>query len=220
MARILFGLDRLPRSLAADDPRLPGVPAAGGLLRLNTEPLPAAALPAAALPAAVLAGAPGDHAARLAALLRWLEGLCGDYAAARRRFVAAYVALLAASIAARRAELAAGLARFDGLYAPEDWIWSAPRPLPRAWLPGPDGPVFAEMAFRLADGPLALVLAEPAREAALVAAGVRVRRVGTDVLAAGPAALAAALGEGFWRFEAGEKLPMGAFRRGVGAVVR
>ena len=68
MARILFGLDRLPRTMDADDPRLPGVPAEGGVLRLNTVPLPAAAM----------AGVAGDHAARLAALRRWLEGQCGD----------------------------------------------------------------------------------------------------------------------------------------------
>ncbi|MBW4091234.1 MAG: hypothetical protein HIU82_09005, partial [Proteobacteria bacterium] len=116
MARILFGLDRLPRTMGADDPRLPGVPAAGGVLRLNTE----------ALPAAAMEGAGTDHAARMAALVRWLEGLCGEYAAVRRRFAALYCEMVRASVAARREELAAGLARFDGLYAPEDWVWSAP----------------------------------------------------------------------------------------------
>ncbi len=212
MARILFGLDRLPRTMDADDPRLPGVPAEGGMLRLNTEPLPAAAM----------AGVAGDHAARLAALRRWLEGLCGEYAAVRRRFVALYCEMVSAAVAARREELAAGLARFDGLYAPEDWVWSAPRPLPRAWVPGAGGLVFAEVAFRLAEGPVAVVLGEPGRsgqEAALLAAGVAVRRVGASVLADGAAALGAALGEGFWRFEAGERVPVGAFRWGVGGVV-
>ncbi len=214
MARILFGLDRLPRTMGADDPRLPGVPASGGVLRLNTE----------ALPAAAMEGAAGvDHAARMAALVRWLEGLCGEYAPLRRRFVALYCEMVRAAVAARREELAAGLARFDGLYAPEDWVWSAPRPLPRAWLPGAGGMVFAEVAFRLASGPVAVVLGDAGRasgqEAALVAAGVGVRLVGAEVLAGGAAALGAALGEGFWRFEVGELVPVGAFRRGVGEVV-
>ena len=213
MARILFGLDRLPRTMGADDPRLPGVAASGGVLRLNTE----------ALPAAAMEGVATDHAARMAALVRWLEGLCGEYAAVRRRFVASYCAMLGASVAARREELAAGLARFDGLYAPEDWVWSAPRPLPRAWVPGGGGMVFAEVAFRLASGPVAVVLGEAGRAsgqaAALLAAGVGVRVVGAEVLAGGAAALGAALGEGFWRFEVGERVPVGAFRRGVGRVV-
>lgn len=203
MARILYGLDRLPRTMGSDDPRLPGVPAAGGLLRLNTEPLPAA----------VMAEAAGDHAARVAALGRWLAAQCGDYAAARRRFVAAWCDMPAAAIAAHRAELEAGLARFGGLYAPEDWLWSAPRPLPRAWLPAPGGHVFAEVAFRLETGPLALVLAETEREGALRAAGIPVCRIGPEVLARGTAALGAALPAAFGRFWVGERLPRSPFRR-------
>jgi hypothetical protein len=50
--------------------------------------------------------------------------------------VAFYMAFLAAEVERHRAALAAGLARYDGLYAPEDWIWSALRPLPRAWIGG------------------------------------------------------------------------------------
>jgi hypothetical protein len=198
--RILFGLDRLPRGLAVEDPRLPGVPAGGGLLRLNTDPLPPSAMTEAA----------GDHPARLAALRGWLEGSCGDYARPRRRFVAIYLDFVAAELARHRAELEAGLARFDGLYVPEDWLWSAPRPLPRAWLPTPDGPVFAEIAFRLQDGPLALVLAEPEREAPLRAAGIAVCRIDPD-LPAGD--VGAVLGPAFVRFWTGERLPRSPFRR-------
>ena len=32
----------------------------------------------------------GDHAARVAAAIEWLTGLCGDYAPLRRQFIAAY----------------------------------------------------------------------------------------------------------------------------------
>jgi hypothetical protein len=205
-ARILFGLDRLPRTMDADDPRLPGVPATGGMLRLNTEPLPAAAQ-------AELAGV--GPAAQVAALRRWLDGQCGDYAAGRRRFVAVWLDWAARELAAHRAELAAALARFDGLYAPEDFLWSAPRPLPRAWLPGPDGPVFADLAFRTEDGPLAVLPGATAGGAALRAAGGAVWRIDPEVLAGGPAALAAVVPPSLGRFWSGERLPRSPFRRAL-----
>lgn len=124
--RLLYGMERLPRSLDPDDPRLPAVELGPAPLRLNSEPVPAA----------VLESAGEGHAARVAALTAWLQSLAGDYAVARRRFVAGYMAFLAAELERHRAALADGLARYDGLYAPEDWIWSALRPLPRAWLDG------------------------------------------------------------------------------------
>ena len=208
-ARILYGLDRLPRGIAPDDPRLPGVPEAGGVLRLNS----------IALPRAIQAGAGPTHSARIAAMRSWLEDSCGDYARSRRAFVAAYLDLIAARIPRHRPALEAGLARFGGLYTPEDWFWSAPRPLPRAWLPSPSGPVFAEIAFRLADGPLALVFADATPEAALRAAAIPMRRLGPAALA-DHAALAAALGEfqtpfraAFWEDEI---LPRSPFRRELG----
>ena len=124
--RVLYGLERLPRSLSLDDPRLPGVELGAAPLRLNTDPVPAA----------VLAEAGEGHAARLAAMEAWLQSFCGDYAAAPRRFIADYLAFIAGELDRHRDALAAGLARFDGLYAVEDWTWSALRPLPRAWLGG------------------------------------------------------------------------------------
>ena len=135
-ARILFGLDRVPAGVAPDDPRLPGVRLGAAPLRLNTEPLPAAVAPPAP-----------THAARLATIRSWLEASCGDYARPRRAFVARYLDFVAAELARHRAELDEGLRRFDGLYAAADWTWSALRPLPRAWLPGEAGFVFAEIAF-------------------------------------------------------------------------
>ena len=132
--RILYGLENLPRD--PDNPRLPAVTVAAVPLRLNSEPLPADIAPVESL-----------HAARVAALGDWLLAQCGDYAADRRRFVAAYLDWVAAAIAAHRAELAARLARFDGLFQPEDFFWSAPRPLPRAWLPKDGGWQRADMLF-------------------------------------------------------------------------
>ena len=129
--RIPFGLDRLPRTLRTDDPRLPGATVGGDKLRLNSEPLPAEAMVSAA----------EDHAARVAAMKLFLRGLCGDYAPQRLRFVDCYLDCMAAHLDAHRDEVAHGLQRYDALYAPEDWLWSALRPLPRAWLPGEGGAV-------------------------------------------------------------------------------
>lgn len=120
--RVLYGLERVPRSVDAS--RLPGVELGAAPLRLNSEPVPPV----------VLAGAAPGHAGRMAAARAWLHAACGDYAGARRRWVDAYLAWAEAAVAD-----VAGLERFRGVYAAEDWVWSALRPLPRAWLPGSAG---------------------------------------------------------------------------------
>ena len=158
--RILFGLDHLPRRIALDDTRLRGVTVSTAPLRLNTEPLPPDVLVAAA-----------DHAARIAAATQWLHDLCGDYAPPRRHFITAYFAFIATHIADHRAELAEALARYDGLYSPEDWTWSALRPLPRAWLPASDRLLPADIAFW--DGTCLLAFERDAqRRSALRDAGI------------------------------------------------
>jgi hypothetical protein len=135
--RILYGLDRLPCTLAVDDPRLPAVDLGAAPLRLNSVPLPAAAWDAGA----------ADHAARMVAVRSWLLASCGDYNAALRRGVTRYLDAVAAHITHHRDTLAAGLARFHGLYRPEDWCWSAPRPLPRAWWRQDGAWLRADLAF-------------------------------------------------------------------------
>ena len=121
MPRILYGLESLPRD--PDNPRLPAVTAGPAMLRLNSLPLPADMAPEEP-----------SHAARVSALRDWLLRQCGDYAGDRRRFVEAYLHWVVAALAAARADIAATIVRFDGIYAPQDFFWSAPRPLPRAWL--------------------------------------------------------------------------------------
>lgn len=121
--RILFSLDRLPTTLAADDPRLPAVEPGTAPLRLNSLPLPPDVWP----------GGEADHADRMAAVRAWLLAGCGDYNVALRRGVARYLDGVEAHIARHRDALADGLARYHGLYRAEDWCWSALRPLPRAW---------------------------------------------------------------------------------------
>jgi len=121
--RILYGLDRLPGTLAADDARLPAVDLGAAPLRLNSVPLPVAAWD----------GGQADHSARMAAVGSWLLASCGDYNGALRRGVTRYLEAAAAHVAHHRDALAADLTRFHGLYRVEDWCWSALRPLPRAW---------------------------------------------------------------------------------------
>ncbi len=123
LMRILYGLDRLPTTMATDDVRLPSVDCNAAPVRLNSLPLPIDAWPAGE----------ADHAARADAMRSWLLASCGDYNAPLRRGVARYLDAVAAHVAAHRDTLTAGLARFHGLYQIEDWCWSALRPLPRAW---------------------------------------------------------------------------------------
>jgi hypothetical protein len=119
--RVLYGIERVPRTLAPDDPRLPAVELGPVPLRLNSVPLPAVAWGAD----------PGSHAGRRAALEAWLLAQCGDYNATLRRAVLCLLDAMEDGM--DEAAIAADLARFDGLYLPEDRFWSAPRPLPRAW---------------------------------------------------------------------------------------
>jgi len=136
--RVLFGLAQLPRTLAVDDPRLPGVELGDAMLRLNAHSLPVAEWGADV----------ATHAGRRAAMLAWLQGQAGDYNNARRRQIAAYFDAVDAELAAHEAEIAASLARFEGLYAVQDRFWSAPRPLVRTWWQDEAAAwQFAELAF-------------------------------------------------------------------------
>jgi hypothetical protein len=135
--RVVYGLDRLPNTLAADDPRLPAVDLDAVPLRLNSWPLPVGAWDS---------GAP-DHAARMAAVRTWLLASCGDYNAALHRGVNYYLDAIVAHVEEHRDALAADLARYHGLYRVEDWCWSALRPLPRAWWRQDGAWMRADLAF-------------------------------------------------------------------------
>ncbi len=199
--RIPFGLDRLPRTMWADDPRLPGVTVDGTMLRLNSE----------ALPAEAMASGAGDHAARVVAMKQFLRGLCGDYAPQRVRFVERYIDCMAAHLDAHRDELARGVLRYDGLYAPEDWLWSAPRPLPRAWVMGEAGVGVVDVAFWDGARAIGIDVGGGARDGP----GVAVRRVTAEMLGGEPLALLGVLPQGFRWFWRGEKLPRSPFRREI-----
>jgi hypothetical protein len=206
--RIPFGMDRLPRALSPDDPRLPGVTVGAEPLRLNTEPLPAEAM----------VSATADHAARVTAIRSHLHSQCGDYAPLRLGFVDAYLESLTAHIDAHREELSRQLQTYDGLYAPEDWLWSALRPLPRAWLRRDAGMEIADFAFW--DGVQAIAI-DLAGGSLGTDAGTIVR-ICPDVLAADPPALWHLLPEAFHCFWRAQTLPVSPFRRAIprGVVAR
>jgi hypothetical protein len=199
LLRIPFGLDRLPRSIALDDPRLRCAVVGADKLRLNSEPVPADAMPLAI----------GDHAARVTAAIEWLTGLCGDYAPLRQQFIGRYFDFIAAHLDAHRDELAERVKRYYGLYAPEDFLWSALRPLPRGWVPVADTLLPADMVFWDGARVVAIELAarETERQRSLMAAGVTVLRVEAD------ANLDDIMPDNFRRFWEGLLLPSSPFRR-------
>jgi hypothetical protein len=196
--RIPYGLDRLPR-----DPGVRCLEVCGEPLRLNSEPVPADAMPPAT----------GDHAARVAAALAWLEAQCGDYAPLRRQFIAAYFRCIALEIEAHRAELAERLQPYDGLFAPEDFLWSALRPLPRGWVPIGDRWLPADVVFWDGERAIAFELGarETERQKALLAAGVDVRRIEPGLFGR----LRDALPPDFLRFWTCQALPSSPFRRPI-----
>ena len=148
-------------------------------LRLNSEPVPADAMPLAI----------GDHAARVAAAIAWLDEpvrrLCAAAAAVHRQRISASSRRRSRRIGT---ELAERVKPYDGLYAPEDFLWSALRPLPRGWVPAADRLLPADMVFW--DGTQAIAIELGARETekqkALQAAGIAVCRIEPSVLAGDP----------------------------------
>jgi hypothetical protein len=196
--RIPFGLDRLPR-----DPGVRCVELGDEPLRLNSEPVPADAMPLAI----------GDHAARVAAAIAWLEAQCGDYAPLRRQFITAYFRCIAAEIEVSRGELAERLKPYDGLFAPEDFLWSALRPLPRGWVPVDDRWLPADVVFWDGERAIAIELGtrDTDRQKALLAAGVDVRRIEPGMFGR----LHGVLPPNFLRFFECKTLPSSPFRRPI-----
>jgi hypothetical protein len=201
--RLPYGLDRLPR-----DPGLRSVEVGDAPLRLNSEPVSPDAMPLAT----------GDHAARVAAALTWLESQCGDYAPLRRQFIAAYLRFIATQIEAHRTELAERLKLYDGLFAPEDFLWSGLRPLPRGWVPVGARHLPADVVFW--DGTQAIAIELAARETekqkALRAAGVVVHRFAAATFDR----MGDVLRDRFHRPWDGETLPSSPFRRIIPPLAR
>ena len=119
--------------------RMAGLPLAiirpGAMLRINGGALD--------LPPPAPTEAEAPTAARVAAQLKQL---CGGWNGAAGRFVDRYFTFLDRQIDRHRAELDERLAPFDGLFRVEDFIHSAPLPLPRAFLFAPVTPSSSENA--------------------------------------------------------------------------
>lgn len=208
MLRIPFGLERLPRTIGVDDPRLPAADVDSRLLRLNSEPLSMA----------IALEAADGHAAKVKAAFDCLASQCGDYAPRSRQFIGAYFAFIAAQIDVNRQGLARALERFDGIYSPDDWLWSAPRPLPRAWLLTADGMVSVEIAFWDGAGPLAIELTpNDRRRRSLLEAEIPVLSI-TTISIDDPPSLGAKLPSFFHRYWIGETLPASPFRLPMPAI--
>lgn len=164
---IPFGVDTYPAEAAGGEamafPHIPAGAAEGKTLRMNAQRF---ALPAAPQDLSV------DGQAQ--ALLAHLLGLCGMWDQTSRAFLAGYFDYLRCVIEEHRAAIEQRLDEFDQLFRPEDVLFSAPLPLPRAHLlPPEDGrEAAADIALRISAGWLAL-FAAPGR---LMPAQARARR--------------------------------------------
>lgn len=152
---------------------------------------------------------------------------CGIWAKHARLFMARYIDWIDGEIAANRAELIEKLGRFGSLYTPEQWAFSALRPLARAHLAAPETPgadipdalVRADIAFWTETGAVAIDLlggttrgtVDARRRARLDRAGIRVIDMPVSALTAGGAGFAACLPDDFQGFWRGESLPSGPF---------
>jgi len=199
--------------LAPGDPGEPAVRVrAGAMLRLSDGPYP---FPEP--PDLVRIVTTAD---RLALLNEHLQSLCSVWDRPAQAFLDAYFRWIDRTIAANAEALAAVSARTGGLFAPADWSFAAPRPLPQAHLcPDAGPPVRADFAFWLGDGLLAIELrgAGTRRQrqeelARLAAAGIAVLALDAVALQRdGAALLASVLPPPFQRFFAGLLLPASPF---------
>lgn len=101
--------------------------AAGKPLRLNDGPYPFGEIPEG--------GIGTTSADRLAFLCSHLADLCDLWAKRPRQFVDLYFRFICAQIERDAAEIDQRLVRLGGLFARQDYAFSALRPLPRAHLP-------------------------------------------------------------------------------------
>lgn len=89
-----------------------------------------------------------------------LKRLSGGWNKAASLFVDRYFAFLEAEIAGNRAALGARIAAFDGLFRVEDFLYSAPLPLPQAYVG--HALVKVDFAFWAGDRMVAVLLAPSA----------------------------------------------------------
>ena len=183
-------------------------------LRLNDGPYDFAELPPAA--------GTGTVAERMAILCDHLTGFCDQWAKRPRQFVALYFRFIDGVIAADRAAIDAGLARFGGLFTADDYAFSALRPLPRAHLPvAGDQRLRVDFAFWTGERLIAVdITGDEAHGAAweerrhrLDAGGIQRIEIPAPVIAKDdPAALGKSLPAEFATFWRGEPMPSSPFK--------
>lgn len=156
--------------------------------------------------------------ARLDCLREHLRSLCGLWAKPPLAFLDTYFAWIGATLAAAPARMALTAAG-QGLFAPEDWSFAAPRPLPSALLPTGDVTIRVDFAFWTGAGLVAVELPGE-RRAQRRGELARLSDSGVAVLDLTPADLAdaAALGAklplefaAFWRDVKLPQSPFGAY---------
>lgn len=195
---VAYGVEKAPANGCLDNLlRVPVRP--GELLRLSDEALD---LPP---PAIGQENTPTD--VRLA---EHLKRLAGGWNRSAGVFIDGYFVHLRSVIASHRDEIGDRLGGMAGLFMPEDVLYAAPLPLPRALVPlaaGAQIPVdmflwLGETAVAVLFDPSALLPpAERRRQEQLAAAGITVRTITAADLAR-PGIFAELLGErgsGFWR---------------------
>ena len=176
---------------------------------------------------------PAGATGRVSQLRAGFEDLCGPWSPLQRRFVTAYFELVVAQVENHRSELESRLVDFGALYHYRDWIYSAPAPLPRAWIPvtetggavpPPESFIAGNFVFWTGDALVAVYVtgtetATPARlrnVRRLRDAGVQVHEIPAAALSAhGSDVLRDRLPAAFLRFWEGERYPSGPLRTGM-----
>jgi hypothetical protein len=195
-------------------PRVEIDPAVKDPLRLNDGPYEFTDLPEKA--------GSGSAAERMAILRDHTTGFCDAFAKRPKQFVALYFKFIDAVIAADRAEIAARVKPFGGLFTADDYAFSALRPLPRAHLPvADDQRLRVDFAFWTGERLVALdVIGDDARGAAwdarrakLDAAGIqRIEIPAAEIARDDPAVVRVALPPEFAAFWHSERMPSSPFK--------
>jgi len=169
-----------------------------------------------------------DTAGKLAFMKHYLQSLCGVWQGPPKTFIDNYFAAAGRALAAQQDALASQVSGLAGLAGVDDFIFSAPLPLPRAHLhlaPRADAPtvktedvVCVDFAFWTGTRLLAVAMETGATQTPKQRrAWERIGAYGIDTLRLAPGSLAQAslsdvLGEDFARFWDDDPIPRTPFR--------
>jgi hypothetical protein len=162
----------------------------------------------------------GTAAEKLAFLRDYHETLCGEYAKRRRQFVVLYFRWIDDLVAAARPALEQRAANYGGLFAWQDYAFSALRPLPQAHLPAGDARISTDVAFWTGERLVAVDIAGETRGATWAARCQRLQDTGVQIVEipvltlvkADPVALNDLLPAGIAAFWQSETMPSSPFK--------